>query len=79
MKPGTIVNVPGRGVATIVYHNLDGYGVIWGRHNVDPEDLPEPAAMLREPYPGAKYECVGEQYLKEQLQKHPREKERRNE
>lgn len=63
MKPGTVVKLDSDGrVGTVVYHNLDGYGIIWGEHAVDENDLPEPEAMLRDPYPGAEYECVGEDY-----------------
>ena len=62
MKPGTIVRIKGRGLATVVYHNLDGYGIVWGEVIVDTDDLPEPQAMLRDKYPSAEYECVGEKY-----------------
>ena len=65
MKPGTIIEVKDRGVGTVVYHNLDGYGIIWGRQLINLEDLPEPQAMLREQYPSAEYECVGEDYYVE--------------
>lgn len=62
MKPGTIVKIKGRGLATVVWHNLNGYGVIWGEHSVDTDNLPEPQALLREPCKIAEYECVGEDY-----------------
>jgi len=62
MKPGTIIEIQGRGKATVVYHNLDGYGIVWGVQTVNPDNLPEPEAMLREQYPSAEYECVGEDY-----------------
>ncbi len=62
MKPGTLVEVKGRGRATVVYSHLDGYGIVWGKRNIDPDDLPEPEAMLRNTYPGADLECVGEDF-----------------
>ena len=67
MKLNTIVNVPGRGVGTICYKDLDGHGGVWGRHQFDAGDgLPEPEFMLREPeaqrfYP-AHTVCVGEDF-----------------
>ena len=62
MQPGTIVRLPDGREGTTVYHHLDGYGIKWGRHVVDEKDLPEPDALLREPYPSAGYECVGREY-----------------
>jgi len=77
MRPGTVVRLPDGRVGTVVYHNLDGYGIIWGEVEVDvdkildtaplfggpPHDWPyEPEAMLREPYPSAALECVGEEF-----------------
>jgi hypothetical protein len=56
MKQGTLVDVAGRGLATVVYNNLDGHGVAWGIH-LPPYPMVE--AMLRDPYPGADIECVG--------------------
>lgn len=64
MKPGTLINVAGRGLATVVYHGLDGYGIVWGKHEVGERDLPEPQAMLRDPYPTADRECVGTDYYR---------------
>ena len=61
MKPGTIIKIKGK-LATVVYHNLDGYGIIWDAHEIDPNNLQEPEAMLREPYPGAQYACIAEKY-----------------
>jgi hypothetical protein len=63
MKPGTIVRLPDGREGTTVYHGLDGYGIKWGAHIVDEENLPEPDAMLRDPYPSADYECVGSKYI----------------
>lgn len=62
MKPGTIVELPDKRQATVVWHDLDGFGIIWGVHTVNPNDLPEPEAMLRDKYPSAEYPCVGEDY-----------------
>lgn len=62
MKPGAIVEVEGRGRATVVYHGLNGYGVVWGEREVDAGNLPEPEALLREPYNTAGLECVGSNF-----------------
>lgn len=77
MKPGTIVKLPDGREATVVYHSLCGYGIVWGRQNVNvdailgscplfdgppQEDVPEPEALLREPWAGAWLPCVGETY-----------------
>ena len=35
MKPGTFVRLPDGREATVVYHGLDGYGIRWGRVEVD--------------------------------------------
>ena len=77
MKPGTIIKLPDHRIGTIVYHGLDGYGIVWGRIEVDkikilstcglfgesPKDYPYfPEAMLREPYGNQDLECVGKNY-----------------
>ena len=77
MKPGTIVRLPDGREGTVVYHGLDGYGIVWGRIAVDvdavlsvtplfhrekPAGVPEPEAMLREPYEGADLPCGGDDY-----------------
>lgn len=64
MKPGAIIDIEGRGTATVVYHQLEGYGVVWGEVDVDPTNLPEPEAMLREQEHQHlfDYECVGKDY-----------------
>ena len=73
MKPGTFVELPDGRVGTVVYHNLDGYGIKLGRHNLSESDVNgllrgnaseglAPDAMLRDPYPSAELECVGESY-----------------
>ena len=77
MKPGTIVRLPDGREGTVVYHGLDGYGIKWGRHDVDEAKILEtcgmfqgapkywpwlPEAMLRDPWPGADMECVGDDY-----------------
>ena len=63
MKPGTIVELQDGRRATVVYHNLDGYGIVWGERRVSEDDLPPPDAMLRNQYPHASVECVGEDYV----------------
>ena len=63
MKPGAIIELPDKRKGTVVYHNLDGYGIIWGETEVNAEDLPEPQAMLRSKYPASSVECVGEDYV----------------
>jgi len=65
MKPNTKIVLPDGRKATVVWHWLNGYGVVWGHKDYDVDDLPEPEAMLREPHtsitlPGI--ECVGEEY-----------------
>lgn len=61
MKQGTVVRLPDGREGTVVYHNLDGYGVRWGR--VDSAEWSQPPeAMLRESYPSADCECVGREY-----------------
>lgn len=70
MQPGTVVRLPDGREGTVVYHHLDGYGIRWGRIEVDAEALNSftaaddlaPEAMLRDPYPSATVECVGEEY-----------------
>ena len=64
MKPGAIIEIEDRGRATVVYHQLEGYGIVWGEVDVDPANLPEPEAMLREQeYQHLfDYECVGKSY-----------------
>jgi hypothetical protein len=65
MKPGTLVRLPDGREGRAVYHNLDGYGIRWGRDPIEEGDLPPPEAMLREPYPAAirdGIECVGRDY-----------------
>lgn len=62
---GTLVQVPDGRVGTIVYNNLDGYGIVWGDRPdligaADWGELPEPDAMLRDPYPSLKYEAAGD-------------------
>lgn len=62
MKAGTIIRLPDDRLATVVYHFLDGYGAVIGEQPVDPDDLPEPEIMLRDPYPSASVPCVGGGY-----------------
>lgn len=47
---------------TVCYSFLDGYGVVEGLRdlkNLPDEDLPEPHAMLRDPYKSADLPCIG--------------------
>lgn len=47
---------------TVCYSFLDGFGVVEGFQNlkhVADDDLPEPQAMLREPYESADLPCIG--------------------
>lgn len=80
MKFGTHIVLPDGRKGTVVYHNLDGYGIVWEHldfgpdgawkaarkfnrgHRDDYPEIPEPEAMLRDPWPGAKLECVGAEY-----------------
>ena len=41
MKPGTIVRLPDGREGTVVYHGLDGYGIRWGRWEVDVQAILE--------------------------------------
>lgn len=77
MRPGTLVRLPDGREGTVTYHGLDGYGIQWGRIEVDQGEILgasclfgtappgwkwAPEAMLREPYPSAEVECVGREY-----------------
>lgn len=78
MKAGTIVKLPDGREGTVVYHGLDGDGIKWGRHDVTMADMEgsggcfiedisedyqwQPDVMLRDSYPSANLECVGEEY-----------------
>ena len=76
MRPGTIIKLPDGREATVVSHDLIGYGIIWGRVEVDverilntcslfsetPNDWPWVAeAVLREPGL-VDIDCVGTEY-----------------
>lgn len=65
MKPNTHIIIPDGRAATVVWHWLNGYGVVWGHHEFDVDDLPPPDAMLREPHKSITFpgiECVGTEY-----------------
>jgi len=78
MKLNTMVRLPDGREGTICYHNLDGDGGVWGRHEFDmPEagfgdELPGPEFMLREKSIEDRFrrsgdhrkdvECVGEDF-----------------
>jgi len=68
VNPGAIVKLPDGRIGTVVYHGLDGWGIMWDEIRVDmdvllsgnplfgkkPEGYPYTVdAMLREPYPAA--------------------------
>ena len=63
MKLGTIITLPDGREGTVVYHNLNGYGIVWGTKIIDPENIPEPEAMLRAEDKAGTLECVGEDYI----------------
>lgn len=52
--PGSLVQTPDGRLWTVVYNNLDGYGVVEGDQpqyiGAPNDDLPPPTHMLREPY-----------------------------
>lgn len=62
--PGSLVQTPDGRMWTVVYNNLDGWGVVEGDQpkfiNVPDEKLIEPTHMLREPYASARLQCIGE-------------------
>ncbi len=73
MRLNTIVRLPDGREGTICYHNLDGDGGVWGRHQFEMpptgfgDDLPKPHFMLRDlklqGHVGCETaECVGEKY-----------------
>lgn len=77
MRPGTFIRLPDGREGTVVYHGLDGYGIQWGRVEVDVDEITSPNplfddapsnwrwhpdAMLRDPYEGADLECVGSRF-----------------
>jgi len=63
MKPNTLIELPDGRRGRVVYHNLDGYGVKFGEQEWPEDDLPEPDAMLRDPWRNShQYEMVGEEY-----------------
>ena len=39
MKPGTIVRLPDGREGTVVYHGLIGYGIRWGRIDIDIDSI----------------------------------------
>jgi len=78
MKPGTIIKLPDGRIGTVVYHGLDGYGIIWGAHTVPVEKILETCPLFSRDTPPemleyepqamlrepytTKIECVGEEY-----------------
>lgn len=61
---GSLVQTPDGRVWTVVYHNLDGYGVIEGDHpqfiGADDEQLVAHTHLLRKPWKGHDKPCIGE-------------------
>lgn len=53
MKLNTVIQLPDGRVGTICYHNLDGTGGVWGRHEFEMpaggfgDELPGPDFLLR--------------------------------
>lgn len=68
MKLNTRIKLPDGREGTICYHNLDGYGGIWGHHEFTMprggfgDELPEPNFMLRDTLCSSGIECVGSDY-----------------
>ncbi len=62
MKFGTIVKLPDGRKATVVYHNLDGYGIVYGEPTVTISEPPKPEAMLRGTYSNPTAPCIGTDY-----------------
>ena len=68
MKLNTIIKLPDGRIGTICYHNLDGYGGVWGKHAyaMPPggfgDNIPKPEFMLRDKLIASSAECVGEDY-----------------
>lgn len=73
MKLNTIIKLPDGRIGTICYHNIDGYGGVWGKHFFEMpyggfgESIPSPEFMLRnKKFEGrvgdVNSECVGENY-----------------
>lgn len=48
MKLNTIIQLPDGREGTICYHNLDGIGGVWGRHEYAIDRVPAPDFLLRE-------------------------------
>lgn len=62
MKAGTIIKLSDGRIGTVNYHQLDGYGILWGEQKVDESDNLVPDAMLRDPFPNTIAPCVGTKY-----------------
>ena len=71
MKAGTVIKLPDGKVGTICWHHLDGYGGVFGKHEIKQQResfssyYPKPEFMLRSKdvqhlFPDM--ECVGEEY-----------------
>ena len=68
MKAGVVIKLPDGRIGTLCYSNLDGEGGVWGEHDFSHIPIgfndfwPEPEFLLREPFPGARWRCVGTKY-----------------
>lgn len=62
MRPNTLIRLPDGREGRVVYHNLDGYGIKWGRMMYDEDDLPKHDALLRDPFRTADVPCVGREF-----------------
>lgn len=62
---GALVKVKDGRKGHVNYSNWEGFGIRWE----DADETQPPDALLREPFPTAKYECVGREFryaIKEQ-------------
>ena len=65
MKPNTHIRLSDGREATVVWHWLNGYGIVWGVTEFPLDDLPHPVALLREPHKSLTFpgiECVGNEF-----------------
>ena len=46
--PGTIIKLPDGRIGTVVYSSLEGYGIIWGKHQVPVQKLLESCPLFDE-------------------------------
>ena len=65
MRPGTVVKLSDGRVGTVVYHGLDGYGIVWGNRKVDVELVLSADSLFRRPPPGYPRDLFPEAMLRE--------------